>query len=239
MLNGKNINSNLRAIQPEYKLAFSVDCVLFGYGDKELKVLLVECQVPPYEGSWSLLGDLVSPDEDLDEAAYRALGMYVDMKDIYLEQVATFGEVKRHPIARVITTAYYALIRMQDYTETKTHSGLELRWFPIDELPEMAFDHAEILKQCYQRLQRGLRESPIGFRLLPRRFTLSQLQNLYEVVLGIELDKRNFRRKLRSLGLLKSTGITQKEVSHRPAKLYHFDHDKYETRLSDGIHFEI
>lgn len=239
MLEGKNINSNLRAIQPEYKLAFSVDCVIFGYSESGLSVLLVECNVPPYEGRWSLLGDLVRTSEDLDGAVHRIIRMHTDLKDLHLEQVATFGNVNRHPVGRVITTAYYSLLKKEDYNAAKASHGLSLKWFPVDCTPELAFDHNNILHQCYSSMRRELRESPLGFKLLPKRFTLSQLQTLYEVILGIDLDKRNFRRKLRSLGILEDTGGIQRDVSHRPARLYRFDSDKYEEKISTGVHFAI
>ncbi|MDX1476553.1 MAG: NUDIX hydrolase [Saprospiraceae bacterium] len=236
--NLSSVESTLKAIN-DHKVSFSVDCVIFGYGDEGLKILLLECNLPPFIGSWSLLGDFVRHNEDIDTAAYRVLRHYTSLRDIYLEQVATFGETDRHPLARVITTAYYSLMKLSDYNNHVFTGGLRLKWFPIDALPRLAFDHQGIIDACYTRLQKSLRERPIGFELLPRRFTLSQLQTLYEVVLNIELDKRNFRRKLRSLGLLVDTGTTQKDVSHRPAKLFSFDYATYRRRRSGGFQFEL
>jgi len=237
-MENNSVRSTLKAIN-ENKLSFSVDCVIFGYGDEGLKILLLECNLPPYIGKWSLLGDFVRVNEDLHTAAYRVLQHYTKLENIYLEQVATFGVKDRHPLARVITTAYYSLMKLQDYSNNVFTGGLRLKWFPIDKLPAVAFDHREIISSCYARLQKSLRERPIGFELLPKRFTLSQLQTLYEVVLSIELDKRNFRRKLRSLGLLVDTGTTQKDVSHRPAKLFSFDHARYQKSITSGFQFEL
>lgn len=238
MVENSSVTSTLKAIS-ENKLSFSVDCVIFGYGDAGLKILLLECNLPPYLDKWSLLGDFVKTNEDLQTAAYRVLQHYTGLEDIYLEQVATFGKKNRHPLGRVITTAYYSLMKLQDYNNNIATDGLQLKWFRIDSLPPLAFDHKNIIASCYRRLQKSLRERPIGFELLPKRFTLSQLQTLYEVVLNIELDKRNFRRKLRSLGLLVDTGTTQQDVSHRPAKLFSFDHARYQERISGGFQFEL
>ena len=221
------------------QVAFSVDCVILGYDQEGLKILLVECKLPPYEGMWSLLGDFVYPEEDIDAAAKRVLLRYTGLDEVYLEQVHTFGVLGRHPLGRVITTAYYSLIELSRYASNGTKNQLQVKWFPLDKLPCLAFDHQEILNTCHSQLQKSLRERPIGFELLPKQFTLSQLRTLYEVVLGIDLDKRNFRRKLRSLDLLVDTGVMQTEVSHRPAKLFTFDYDRYKRKRLEGIHFEI
>jgi 8-oxo-dGTP diphosphatase len=220
-------------------LAFSVDCVIFGYGEEGLKILLVECNLEPFIGKWSLLGDFVSHQEDLESAAYRVLKRYTGLKDIYLEQVATFGDTGRHPLGRVITSAYYALMKLHEFNIPVATDGLAVRWFPLQDVPSLAFDHGKMLASCHARLRKSLRERPIGFELLPRMFTLGQLRTLYEVVLGIELDKRNFRRKLSSLNLLVDTGITQSDVSHRPAKLYSFNHESYHEKISQGFKFEL
>ena len=223
----------------KYRVSFSVDCVIFGYGEEKLNILLVECDLPPYEGTWSLLGDFLRDDEDLDSAANRVLDQYTHLDSIYLEQVGTYGKTGRHPLGRVVTTAYYSLMKARNFEDVYSDEGLRVKWFPIDELPDLAFDHADILTSCHDRLQKSLRERPIGFGLLPREFTLSQLRRLYEVVLGIELDKRNFRRKLKSLDLLEDTSKTQDDVAHRPAKLFRFNFDRYQREMSEGLHFEL
>jgi len=220
------------------RVAFTVDCVIFGYDEEKLKILLVECILPPYIGKWSLLGDFIRGDENLDYAADRVLEQYTHLESIHLEQVATYGARGRHPLGRVVTAAYYSLMKVQNFEDTVSE-GLQVKWFDIDDLPGLAFDHDEILASCLTQLQKCMRERPIGFGLLPQKFTLSQLRKLYEVVLGIELDKRNFRRKLKSLNLLINTGTVQLDVAHRPAKLFSFNHDLYEKQMSAGLHFEL
>jgi hypothetical protein len=227
-----------REAMNQLRVAFTVDCVIFGYGEEKLKILLVECNLPPYIGKWSLLGDFMRDDENLDHAAHRVLKHYTYLESIHLEQVATYGAKGRHPLGRVVTAAYYSLMKVQNF-EDMVSDGLRVQWFDIDELPRLAFDHGKILSSCHTRLQKRLRERPIGFGLLPQKFTLSQLRKLYEVVLGIELDKRNFRRKLKSLNLLINTETVQSDVAHRPATLFSFDHELYERQMSAGLHFEL
>jgi len=221
------------------QLSLSVDCVIFGYGEEGLRILLLECSLPQYGGQWSLLGDFVQPDEDIDSAAHRVLHRYTGLNNVYLEQVMTFGHPDRHPLGRVVTTAYYSLIKRDEYNGRKAYDGFAVKWFPVHEVPQMAFDHMVILDSCVGKMRESLREHPIGFQLLPKQFTLTQLQTLYEVVLDINLDKRNFRRKLMSLNMLVPTGDIQKDVAHRPAGLYRFDYDEYQRKLSRGFRFEI
>lgn len=232
------VDATKQAMQ-KYRVSFSVDCVIFGYGRDQLNVLLVECNLPPYEGKWSLLGDFIRDDEDLDQAAARILLNYTGLESVYLEQVSTHGKRGRHPLGRVVTSAYYSLMKVDTFEESVSAEGLRVKWFGLDDLPGLAFDHCEILSSCHQRLQKCIRERPIGFELLPREFTLSQLRRLYEVALGIELDKRNFRRKLRSLNLLEDTKKLQEDVAHRPAKLFRFNHDLYQEQMLEGLHFEL
>jgi 8-oxo-dGTP diphosphatase len=182
---------------------------------------------------------VVNPQEDIDEAANRVLKKYTGLEDVFLEQVRTFGKAQRHPLGRVVTTAYYSLMQLDSYKGSQQTDEAPVEWFSVEDLPGLAFDHKEILESCMRKLRQNLREHPIGFELLPQQFTLTQLQNLYEVVLGIKLDKRNFRRKLNNLNLLVSTGQVQSDVSHRPANLYRFDFDAYKKRLESGFNFEI
>jgi 8-oxo-dGTP diphosphatase len=232
------VQATVAAMQ-ENMLAFSVDCVIFGYGEAGLKILLLECDLPQYKEHWSLLGDFVRPEENIHAAAHRVLNRYTGLENIYLEQVSTFGDPGRHPLGRVVTTAYYSLMKLDEYNGGRQYDGLAVQWFPVADVPQMAFDHQLILNSCAAKMRERLREHPIGFELLPKQFTLTQLQTLYEVVLGIELDKRNFRRKLRNLNLLVQTGNAQTDVSHRPANLYRFDADEYQRRSAKGFDFEI
>ena len=237
--NRENINTWLSEINVESKTAVSVDCVIFGYNDLELSVLQIECNMPPYEGMMSLLGDIVKNNETLDQAANRILFEISGLNNIYLEQVHSFSAPDRHPLGRVISVAYYALVKT-DTIALEDKANKDLKWIPIRKIDEMAFDHRKILDICLDSLKRTIRNRPIGFNLLPKKFTLIQLQRLYEVILEIELDKRNFRRKLQATDLLIDLGETQSQVSHRPAKLYSFDFDKYELlRKEKGLKFDL
>lgn len=237
--NGGNINIWLDQIHHEYKTAVSVDCVIFGYDQSALKVLVIPCDMPPFENKFSLPGDLVKPDETTDEAAHRVLSSRTGLEDIYLEQVQVFSDLKRHPLGRVITVSYYSLIKIEQDDFMQLSENQSLLWKNVQDIDELAFDHTLIVSTCLERLRRNLREHPIGFKLLPSIFTLNQLQTLYEIVLGVEFDKRNFRRKLSHLQILKPTGETQKDVSHRPAKLYYFDQVEYKERNENGFTFGL
>jgi len=237
--NSENINTWISELNSDAKAAISVDCVIFGYNEKELSVLQIECNMPPHEAKMSLIGDLVKSYETVDEAANRILEKITGLSDLYLEQVQTFSDPNRHPLGRVISVAYYSLIKTDKY-ELIDKEHKHLQWVPITSTEEMAFDHQQIMNLCYNRLKKRLRERPVGFSLLPKKFTLIQLQRLYEIILGIELDKRNFRRKLKATGLLKDLGEVQQDVSHRPAKLFTFDYERYaEMKNSNVLKFDI
>ncbi|WP_235298320.1 NUDIX hydrolase [Portibacter marinus] len=228
----------LGPLDEEVKLRCTVDCVIFGYDQEDLKVLTIECNMEPFRGMPSLLGDFVAQDEDADSAAKRILKYCTGNDEIYLEEVKCFSKPDRHPFGRVITIAYYSLVSIPQTILTDA-AGKHLNWRSVDEITCMAFDHKEILDTCLKQLRHSLREKPIGFNLLPKKFSLKQLQTLYEVVLDIELDKRNFRRKLRSLNILIDLEEQQREVNHRPAKLYKFDDKSFEKKRSNGLKFEI
>lgn len=235
----ENINTWLSQINVEYKAAVSVDCVIFGYDENHLHVLLLKSDMPPFEGKYSLVGDLVMPHENLDESAQRVLFQRTGLKEVFLEQVKTFSDVDRHPLGRVITTAYYSLVKLNDDLFKIEVGNSNLKWKKVSKINDLAFDHNIILENCLMQLRHRLREKPIGFKLLPKKFSLKQLQNLYEKVLDIELDKRNFRRKLKALDLLVDLNENQSDVNHRPAKLYSFDHEKYENKRKKGFNFEL
>ena len=234
----ENIKTSISEVPSSYKVAISVDCVILGYDEESLKVLLIECNTPPFVGKYSLLGELVQIDETLDEAAHRILGIWTGQESLYLEEVKSFSSIGRHPMGRVITVAFYSLVEIEKF-ELSLLNRSKLKWIDVNEVDDLAFDHNLILDECLSKLRRRLRERPIGFNLLPEKFTLNQLQNLYEVVLGIELDKRNFRRKILSLDVLVDLNETQQDVSHRPAKLFSFDHHKYQKKRSNGFKFEV
>jgi 8-oxo-dGTP diphosphatase len=211
----------------------TVDCVIFGFEDNKMKVLLIRSDLEVYKGKWSLLGDFVHETEELDDAAYRVLRERTGMTDVFLEQVHTFSRVDRHPGGRVMTVAYCSLLNIRHH-ELKILAN-ELHWHSVSSLREMAFDHKEILDACYKWLQKRIQEHPLGFNLLPEKFSLRELQNLYEAILNVELDRRNFRKKFFSMDFLVDTGEFETDVKHRPGKLYQFDFNKYEKNKRKWI----
>lgn len=220
--------------------ALTVDCVVFGFeASSALKVLLIRRKLPPYRGKWSLPGGFVQVTESVDDAAIRELQEETGVADVFLEQLYTFGSVKRDPRERVVSVAYYALISLQEHPLQAATDASDARWFELSELPNVGFDHREILECAIARLRSKIRYEPIGFELLPERFTLSQLQRLYEQILDRELDKRNFRKKLLKMSLLVDTGQKEINVAHRAAKLYEFDPEKYALLKQEGLNFEL
>lgn len=201
-----------------FNIAVSVDCVIFGYDKKELKVLLIKSDLEEFRKLWSLLGDFVRPDEDLDTASYRVLKERTGLDDVFLEQVHSFGEVYRHPSGRVITIAYYSLIDIKHHQLKLTHN--ELHWHKVDEIKQLAFDHKKILDTCLARLREQVMEQPIIFNLLPEKFSLRELQGLYQAILGYKLDRRNFRKKIANKNWLLDLDEMENDVPHRPGKLY-------------------
>ncbi|MCW3089118.1 MAG: hypothetical protein JWP81_187 [Ferruginibacter sp.] len=232
----KNIKT-LQVIQSEVensnRIALSVDCIIFGFDEAKLKVLLIRSDLKKYAGKWSLLGDLVFPNEDLDAAAYRILKQRTGLSDVYLEQVSTFGTVNRHPAGRVVTVAYCSLINVQHHKLNILDN--ELHWHDIKNVTDLAFDHQQIFDTCLQQLQKRVQEHPLGFNLLPKKFSLRDLQNLYEAILGIKMDRRNFRKKFFSMDFLIDLNEMEQDVPHRPGKLYKFNFEKYEKRKKKWI----
>lgn len=221
------------------RAALTVDCVVYGFDEGELKVLLIQRGLEPFKGKWALPGGFVRVDETLDHAARRELNEEAGLKDVFLEQLYTFGTVDRDPRERVVSVAYYALVKLSDHKAKAATDAANAEWFPVSQLPKLAFDHAEIVAAALSRLQGKVRYQPIGFELLPPKFTLSQLQHLYEAILGAGLDKRNFRKKVLSFGLLVPLKETQMAGRHRPAQLFRFDADKYEKLNKRGFNFEL
>ena len=225
--------------QEIYKSAFSVDNIIFGFDHDVLKVLLIKRSQDPFGGQWALPGDIVKPTEDLDHAAIRVLQELTGLRDVFLEQVYTFGKVDRHPRGRVITIAYYSLINIGKVEIAPASFAQEVKWKEVRSIETLAFDHLDIMKTCLSRLRQDLTLQPIGFELLPEKFTLTELQKLYEVILEQDLDKRNFRKKILNMNILNTLHELQSGVSHRPAKLYSFDPVKYEDARRNGVIFEI
>src|SRR3989338_309074 len=208
------------------KHAIAVDVVLFTIQGGTLKVLLVKRQQPPFRGAWALPGGIVGPEESVDDAALRELQEETNIGNIYLEQLYTFGEPARDPRGRVITVAYYALVNWQQFQLKARQRVSEASWFPVKRLPPLAFDHERIVRYALERLRSKINYTTVGFHLLPRQFTLTELQRAYEVILSTRLDKRNFRRKMLQLGILKETREFQASGPQRPARLYTFTEPK-------------
>lgn len=224
---------------PFARPALAVDIVVFALDDEDLQVMLIERDLPPFAGQWALPGGFVRVDETLDEAANRELREETGLHDIFLEQLYTFGELQRDPRERIVTVAYYALVNLAGHDVQASTDARNAAWFPVAELPTLAFDHARIVDTALERLRGKVRYQPLGFELLPERFTLRQLQHLYEIILGRELDKRNFRKKVLSMGILKETNEIEKDVAHRAARLFRFDQRAYQKLMRQGFNFEI
>jgi 8-oxo-dGTP diphosphatase len=215
---------------PDFRFSVSVDCVIFGYDNGVLKVLLIESDHPNYLGLWSLLGDVLKKEEDLDNASYRVLRERTGLHDMFLEQVKTFSAVERHPDGRVISTAYLALVNVKNHQLKSMDNALH--WHAVSEITEMAFDHKLILDTCLATLRKKIQEEPIIFNLLEKKFSLRELQQLFEEILGKEFDRRNFRKKLFSKGVLIDENEMEVDVHHRPGKLYSFNTDAYKSATS-------
>lgn len=211
----------------------TVDCVIFGFEQNKLKVLLIKSDLEVFQGKFSLLGDKVRDNEELDDAANRVLKERTGMNDVFLDQVRSFGHPNRHPGGRVITIAYCSLLNINHH-ELKIHDN-DLNWHDVSTIYELAFDHKQILDFCYEWLQKRIQEHPLGFNLLPEKFSLRELQNLYEAILGVSLDRRNFRKKFASMDLLIDINEMEQDVPHRPGKLYKFDFEKYEKNKRKWI----
>ena len=221
------------------RAALAVDCVVFGLDETDLKVLLIQRKLAPFQHAWALPGGFVRLDEELDAAARRELEEEAGVSDVYLEQLYTVGTLGRDPRERVVTVAYYALAKLSDHRIRAATDAMGVGWFSLDDLPKLAFDHREIVEHAVLRLRGKVRYAPIGFELLPPRFSLTQLQKLYEMVLGTGLDKRNFRKKMLAMDLLVETDEVEQGVRHRAARLYRFDRRKYDRLTRQGFEFAM
>ena len=221
------------------RAALTVDAVVFGFDEAELKVLLIKRGIAPFKGRWALPGGFVRVEETLDEAVRRELEEETGLREVYLEQLYTFGTVKRDPRERVVSVAYYALVKLAAHSTRAATDASDAQWFPVAGTPALAFDHAGILALALERLRGKLRYEPIGFELLPEKFTLSQLQHLYETVLGTPIDKRNFRKKVLCFDFLDPLDETHREGPHRPAQLFRFNISKYDRLKKKGFNFEL
>lgn len=232
-MNIKTLSAIQTEVQNINSIALSVDCVIFGFDENKLKVLLIRSDMKKFQGKWSLLGDLVDPKEELDGAALRILKKRTGLDDVFLEQVKTFGSLNRHPAGRVVTVVYYSLINIQNH-KLKILDN-ELHWHDVNDITELAFDHMQILKTGYEQLQRRVQEHPLAFSLLPRKFSLRELQNVYEAILNIKMDRRNFRKKFFAMDFLIDINEMEEDVPHRPGKLYNFNYARYEKKKKKWV----
>lgn len=221
------------------RAAITVDCAVFGYDEDELKVMLIQRDIEPFKGRWALPGGFVRIEETLEEAALRELHEETGIHKVYLEQLYTFGAVNRDPRERVISVTYYALVKLADHEIHATTDACNAAWFCVSDTPRLAFDHTQILEAALNRLKNKVRYEPIGFELLPKKFTLTELQRLYETILDKPLDKRNFRKKILSMDLLVDLDEIEQDVAHRAARLYKFDERHYQALKKNGFNFEL
>lgn len=219
--------------------ALSLDCVIFGFKDCELYILIVKHGEGSFKGNWALPGSFIKYNEDINAAANRILSSQTAVDNVFLEQFQTFGNVNRYPTRRVITIVYYALVNIDNFKLQPGSTVSDVQWFKVNNVPEMAFDHSYIFEKSFDFLKHKIQHEPIGFNLLPAKFTLLQLLELYEAILGHKLDKSNFRKKFLKMNLLIDTNEKQTDVSHRAATLYSFDENIYNKLLDKGFVFEI
>lgn len=219
--------------------AITTDCVIFGFDEGELKILLIERAIEPFKGRWALPGGFIQMEESADECAQRILKKEACLDDIFMEQLYTFTQVGRDPRFRVISIAYFALVKLSHYNAKAGEDAKNLQWFTLSEIPELAFDHNQIVSEAIERLKGKIKYQPIGFELLSEEFTLPELHRLYEAVLQSKLDDRNFRKKILSFDFLIDTGCTKRGAKNRAPKLYKFDSLRYAELSKNGFYFEL
>lgn len=220
------------------KMYVATDCIIFGFDSGSLKLLIFRRRVAPLQGEWSLIGSFVRLDEDVSTAAKRVLEETTGLTNVFMEELKTYGAADRDPGYRCISIAQYALIRLNDYDKelVKEHGAV---WHEVDKLPPLVLDHEQMVKDALQKLKRKARRQPIGFELLPEKFTIPQLQSLYEAIYQKPLDARNFRKKVMSYDVLVKLDEKDKSSSKRGAYLYKFDHRNYKRLKESGYNFEI
>ncbi|HEY7773438.1 MAG TPA: NUDIX domain-containing protein [Marinagarivorans sp.] len=234
-------NNSTYSLEPEREIlpAISIDCLVFGLDNGRLNVLLAKHRDGIRQGQWALPGGHIGKLEDLNSAASRILQDVTGARDLFLEQLRAFGAADRFPDARVITIAYYALVKQEEYELAAGGPASDVKWWDIHEVPELVYDHREILNHGLKSLRHKVRHEPVGFNLLPDKFTLLQLQELYESILDVKLDKPNFRRKMMNMKLLVDCHEKQQNVAHRAAALYRFDESVYHALTEQGFSFEV
>lgn len=225
-----------------FPIKVAVDAIVFGYSKNEgVSVLLIKRKYPPFKDSWAIPGGFILEGESLEEAVKRELLEETGIKVNYLEQLYTFGEPGRDPRQRIISIAYFALVKSSQFRQLKASTDAEdAQWFSIGKLPLLAFDHKQILQTAIERVRAKIRYQPIGFELLDKKFPFADLEKLYTALLDREIDRRNFTKKILSLGLLEDTGELASAIgAGRPSKIYQFNKKRYEELLKKGMHFEV
>jgi ADP-ribose pyrophosphatase YjhB (NUDIX family) len=218
------------------RILLAVDCIIFGFDGKRLQGLFIKRGFEPEKGKWSLMGGFVQAHENVQDAASRVLKQLTGLRNIYMEQLYCFGDVRRDTAGRVVSVAYFALINIEDYSE-QLQDDHKAHWFDLDNVPSLIFDHHQMVRKAKERLQEKVATHPIGFELLPEKFTLPQLQNLYEAIYGGPIDKRNFMRKILSLEILNKLAEKEKQSSRKGAFYYVFDKEKYSRLEHEGMKF--
>jgi 8-oxo-dGTP diphosphatase len=225
---------DIRKYKEIQQIKLAVDCIIFGFNDNRLELLLIHRGFEPEKGKWSLIGEFIGNDEDLDDAANRVLYDLSGLQNIYMEQVKTFGKANRDTSGRVVSTTYSAMILKSQYNEEQV-SKYSAKWFPMDDLPELVFDHKDMVDSAIRRLRRRVRSYPIAFNLLPNKFTLPQLQALYEGILNENIDKRNFRKKVSQMKYLVKLNEKDMSESRKGAYFYCFDEALYKTEQNFNL----
>ncbi|PZR37068.1 MAG: NUDIX hydrolase [Azospira oryzae] len=219
--------------------ALSIDCLIFGFNNGRLDILLVKHGEGISKGKWALPGGWIQYNESVNHAAKRILHSLTGISDIYLQQLSVFGDVDRYPGKRVVTIAYYAMVNEEHYSLIPGFTASDVQWYDLHQLPDLLYDHTKIIQHGLKQLRHSVRHEPIGFNLLPKKFTLLKLQELYEAILETKFDKSNFRRKLLKMNLVKPSTEKQQDVSHRAASLYEFDEQRYQQLREKGFAFEL
>jgi 8-oxo-dGTP diphosphatase len=228
----------MESYNDQEKILLAVDCIIFGFDKKQLKILLIKRDFEPERGKWSLMGGFLRPDENLDTAATRVLHHLTGLNNVYMEQLRSYSALDRDPVDRTVSVSYYALINITEHT-TEINEDYSAQWFDITEFPDLIFDHNIMVANAMSRLRYRASTKPIGFELLPEKFTMKQLQVLYEAILGDKLDKRNFINKINGLDILLKTEEKDMKSSRKGSFLYKFDEEKYKLKVSDGFTFKL
>jgi len=222
----------------QVKVLLAVDCIIFGFDKQDLKILLIKRNFEPEMGRWSLMGGFLKSDETLGDAAVRVLNQLTGLDNVYMEQLRTYSTLDRDPVERTVSVSYYALINIMEHT-AEINENYSASWFNINEAPDLIFDHNILVANAMSRLRYRASTKPIGFELLPEKFTMKQLQMLYEAILGEKLDKRNFINKINALDILLKTEEKDMNSSRKGSFFYTFDEVKYKSKVSDGFTFKL